>query len=70
LERIECLINRAILALLAATFTISASLLLAAYRPPRLDWAVSLFCVVVVLASMAFGLVVLWKVLRARGGPF
>jgi ubiquinone biosynthesis protein len=69
LARIESLVNRSILALLAATFTISAALLLAAYHAARWDWVVSLFFVVVVLAAMVFGVVVLWKVVRARSRP-
>ncbi|MGZ6388321.1 MAG: ABC1 kinase family protein [Ktedonobacterales bacterium] len=69
LNRIEQLINRAILALLAATFTISAALLLAAYHPARWDGAVSLLFFLVVLASLLFGIYVLWKLLRARNRP-
>lgn len=69
LNRIEQLINRAILALLAATFTISAALLLAAYRPISLDWSVALLFFLVVLASLLFGLYVLVKLLRARKRP-
>jgi ubiquinone biosynthesis protein len=66
LNRIEQLVNRSILALLAATFTISAALLLAAYRSVRWDWALVLLFSLVVLASLVFGLYVLGKVLRAR----
>jgi ubiquinone biosynthesis protein len=66
LNRIEQLVNRSILALLAATFTISAALLLVAYRTVRWDWALVVLFSLVVLASLAFGLYVLGKVLRAR----
>ena len=69
LNRIEQLINRAILALLAATFTISAALLLAAYRPIPLDWSAALLFLLVVFASLVFGIYVLVKLLRARNRP-
>ncbi len=69
LNRIEQLINRAILALLAATFTISTALLLAAYRPVPLDWSAALLFFLVVLASLIFGIYVLVKLLRARKRP-
>jgi ubiquinone biosynthesis protein len=69
LDRLEQLINRAILALLAATFTISAALLVAAYHPAGWDWAVDLLFLVVVLAAGTFGTYVLAKLVRARRRP-
>lgn len=69
LDRVEQLINRSILALLAATFTIAAALLLAAYHPAHWDGTVSLLFVLVVLASLLFGIYVLWKLLRPRNRP-
>jgi ubiquinone biosynthesis protein len=66
LNRIEQLVNRSILALLAATFTISAALLLVAYRSVPWDWVLVALFSLVVLASLVFGLYVLEKVLRAR----
>jgi ubiquinone biosynthesis protein len=65
-ERMDQMVNRAILALLAATFTVSASLLLAAYHPRTWDWLVAALFFLVVLSSLIFGLYVLWKVVRAH----
>jgi ubiquinone biosynthesis protein len=67
LDRMEQLINRAILALLAATFTISAAMLVAAYHPAHWSWATALLFLLVVLASLLFGVYVLIKLLRVRG---
>lgn len=69
LNRIEQLVNRSILALLAATFTISAALLLAAFHAVRWDWVIAILFALVVLASLVFGLYVLWTLLRTRNRP-
>lgn len=69
LERFEQLINRSILALLAATFTVSAALLLTAYHPARWNGAAALLFFLVVLASLVFGIYVLSKLIRARNRP-
>lgn len=65
-DRLEQLINRTILALLAATFTISAALFVAAFHPARWDWVIVPLFLCVMLAALGFGIYVLIKLLRAR----
>lgn len=59
LERLEQLVNRAILALPASTCTIAMALLLAAYHPAHWDWVVEVFFLAVLLAAGGFGTYVL-----------
>jgi ubiquinone biosynthesis protein len=66
LVRMEQLINRAILALLAATFTISAAMLVAAYHPSHWNWVALLLFLMVVMASATFGGYVLFKLVSSR----
>lgn len=65
-DRLEQLINRTILALLAATFTISAALFVAAFHPAHWDWVIVPLFLLVMLAALSFGIYVLIKLLRAR----
>jgi ubiquinone biosynthesis protein len=66
LERLEQLVNRAILALLASTFTIAAALLLAAYHPAHWDWVVEVLFLAVLLAAGGFGTYILVLLLRSK----
>lgn len=66
LKRLEELVNRAILALLAATFTISAAMLVAAYHPERWNWMAGLLFLLAFLGASAFGVYVLVTLLRSR----
>lgn len=65
-DRLEQLINRTILALLAATFTISAALFVAAFHPAHWDWVIVPLFLLVMLAALGFGSYVLVKLLRTR----
>jgi ubiquinone biosynthesis protein len=65
-ERLERLVNRVLIALLAATCTISTAMIVAAYQPARLDWvAEALFFFALVFAGV-FGVYILVALMRSR----
>jgi hypothetical protein len=64
--RLEHLINRAILALAAATFTISAALLVVAFHPPHWDWVTAPLFVLALMAALVFGVYVLMQLMRTH----
>jgi hypothetical protein len=65
-ERLERLVNRVLIALLAATCTISTAMIVAAYHPARLDWAAeALFFLALVFAGV-FGVYILVALVRSR----
>jgi ubiquinone biosynthesis protein len=64
--RLERLVNRVLIALLAATCTISTAMIVAASHPARLDWvAEALFLMALVFAGV-FGVYILVALLRSR----
>jgi ubiquinone biosynthesis protein len=65
-QRLEMMVNRAIMALLAATFTIAAAWLFAAYHPTRWDWVAEIFFLAVLLAGGTFGTYILFVLLSSR----
>jgi ubiquinone biosynthesis protein len=65
-ERLERLVNRILIALLAATCTISTAMIVAAYHPASLDWiAESLFFLALVFAGV-FGVYILLALMRSK----
>lgn len=66
LARMEQYVNRIALALLAATFTLSGAMLVAAFHPARWDVVAALLFLLVVLLSTSFGGYVLMQILSAR----
>jgi ubiquinone biosynthesis protein len=64
--RLERLVNRVLIALLAATCTISTAMIVAAYHPTNLDWAAeTLFFLALVFAGV-FGVYILIALARTR----
>jgi ubiquinone biosynthesis protein len=64
--RLERLVNRVLIALLAATCTISTAMIVAAYHPTNLDWAAeTLFFLALVFAGV-FGVYILVALARSR----
>ena len=64
--RLERLVNRVLIALLAATCTISTAMIVAAYHPTNLDWAAeTLFFLALVFAGV-FGVYILIALARSR----
>jgi ubiquinone biosynthesis protein len=64
--RLERLVNRVLIALLAATCTISTAMIVAAYHPTNLDWASeTLFFLALVFAGV-FGVYILVALARSR----
>jgi ubiquinone biosynthesis protein len=64
--RLERLVNRVLIALLAATCTISTAMIVAAYHPTNLDWAAeTLFFLALVFAGV-FGIYILIALARTR----
>jgi ubiquinone biosynthesis protein len=66
LDRLEQLVNRMIVALLAAAFTVAAALLVAALHPVGLVRIVEFFFFFVLVLSGAFGTYVVALILRSR----
>jgi ubiquinone biosynthesis protein len=64
--RLERLVNRILIALLAATCTISTAMIVAAYHPTNLDWAAeTLFFLALVFAGV-FGAYIFFALMRSR----
>jgi len=68
LERLERMVNRLVLGILAAAFIVGLAVLLAVYRPPGwLNWAGTFFALGFGVA-LALGAYLAWSILRSRRG--
>lgn len=68
LARLERLVNRLVLGMLAAAFIVGLAVLLAVYRPPgELNWAGTFFAIGFAFA-LALGGYLAWSIVRARRG--
>ncbi len=66
LDRLERLVNRVVLGILAAAFIIGLAILLTVYRPPgTTHWAGAMF-VVGFLFALLLGIYLAWSILRSR----
>jgi ubiquinone biosynthesis protein len=65
LARVERLVNRLILGILAAAFIIGMATLLAVYRPPGWDVLAGIVFAFGLLIAIALGLYLAWSILRS-----
>jgi ubiquinone biosynthesis protein len=66
-ERLQQVVNRILIALLAATCTISTAMIVAAYHPSGWDWVAEALFFVALLFAGVFGVYILVTLLRSRG---
>ena len=65
-ERLQQLVNRILIALLAATCTISTAIIVAAYHPARWDWVAETLFLLALLFAGVFGGYILVALARSR----
>jgi ubiquinone biosynthesis protein len=65
-QRLERLVNRVLIALLAATCTISTAMIVAAYHPTNLDWAAEALFFLALAFAGVFGVYILLALMRSR----
>ena len=65
-ERLQQVVNRILIALLAATCTISTAMIVAAYHPTGWDWVAEALFLLALLFAGVFGVYILVTLLRSR----
>ncbi len=65
-ERLQQVVNRILIALLAATCTISTAMIVAAYHPAGWDWVAETLFLLALLFAGVFGVYILVTLLRSQ----